>query len=75
MSRRLSDIETAYEQLNRDMEPCYNRDVRLGQLMTELERDHGVPVLGSLAKDMGDTPALDLYREISNSRTFVLGMA
>lgn len=65
---RLSDIRAEWQRTMLVMDAGYQRDMALGQLMSKLERDHSVPVMQSLAAKDGDTPALALWREISDSR-------
>lgn len=65
----LKKYRDQFERIKR-MEPGWERDRKLADLMTELER-LGVPVLKNPEWERKNPELFALYREISDARTFL----
>ena len=65
---RLYEIVHEFERVKRDIPAGYERDMALNHLLNVLERDHGVPITQMWQRLDGNSPEVELYREIAASR-------
>lgn len=65
---KLSEYHRRYERIM-TMVPGRERDRRLAELMTELERDFRIPTLRNSEWEKENRALIALYRKVSRSRT------
>lgn len=67
---RLADINRKYEEVMSSDLPDQEKNIKLAELMTDMEREFRVPALRDPALEKENRAIIALYRKISLSRKF-----
>lgn len=70
MTKELKKYHERYEKIM-TMEPGRERDRRLAELMTELEREYRIPALRNPEWEAKNRVVIALYRKVAKSRTTI----
>lgn len=67
MLMTIQGFETKYEEIMRDPS-VRQREIRLGELMTEMEGVFKIPMLKNTTWEKENPQVIELYRKVSDSR-------